>query len=140
MSGFDLGQVASFILALVAVAGAITSWRLGKRGQHTAEIEQAAKRSLEERVTAFDELESLNDRLEKENARLRELATEAEVAGDARLARQAHRCREQLEQMTATVALLQGVVLDELTRAAAGDSIEKAARHVAEDHPESPTD
>lgn len=143
MTNGTLGQVASLILALVAVGGAVTSWRLGKRGQTTAEVEQAAKRRLDERIASFDELESINDRLEKEvarltgeNSRLRDLANDADAAGNARLARQAHRCREQLEQMMATVALLQGVVLDEMTRAQAGDAIESTVRHVAKDHPE----
>lgn len=138
----DLGQIASIILALVAVVGAITSWLLGRRGQANAEREQAAKNRIEERVVAYNELESINDRLTKdverltkENDRLRGLADEALAAGDARLSRQAHRCREQLEQLIATVSLLQGVVVQEMARGQAGDAIEAAVRHVAADHP-----
>jgi hypothetical protein len=139
----DLGQIASLILALVAVGGAFTSWRLGKRGQVAAEREQAANTRVEDRLQAFDELESINDRLNKdverltkENDRLRGLADEADHAGNARLARQAHRCREQLEQLIATVSLLQGVVVQEMARSQAGDAIEAAVRHVARDHPD----
>ena len=141
--GLTLAGVAQLVLAAVAVAGAVTSWVLGKRGARTAETEQAAKQQLEEHMEAFHQVESLNDRLSKELDRttrdvdrLRaDLETMQDVAGQ-RLAEQGRRCRARLDDLTATLSALQGVVLSEIAKASAGDAIEGAMRHVATDHPE----
>lgn len=143
----DLGQVTSVVVAVTGLVGAGTAYRLGKRGQRNDEQQQSAKAKLEERIAAFDELESINDRLEKENARLRgesealrSLIGEAETRGDLRLAQQAARCRDRLDDLIKTVSILQGVVVSEMAKSEAGQAIEDAMRHVAADHPDEQPD
>ena len=131
----DGGTVASIVVAGAGLISAVSAYALGKRGQRNDEKQQSAKTKLEERIAAFDELESLNDRLEKENSRLRDVLAQTEATGDIRLARQARRCREKLDECVAALSALQSVVLAEVARVAAGDAIEDAVRHVAEDHP-----
>ena len=100
-----------------------------------------------ERATAFDELESLNDRLTKdierlqtENTSLRALVLEAESRGELRLARQANRCREQLEQVTTALATLQSVVVSEIASASAQHAIDLTEQHRRSDHPDEQPD
>lgn len=130
-------QLTALIIALSGVLGTYVAWRLGQRGQKNDEKQQAAATSLQERIAAFDELESLNDRLTTENKRLRELVDEAEARGDLRLAAQGRRCRERIEEMTSAIATLQSVVLSEVARESAKDATERARDHIAEDHPKS---
>lgn len=129
-------QITSFIIALSGILGSWGAWRLSQRGQRNDEKQQAAATNLQERIAAFDELESLNDRLTTENKRLRELATEAETRGDLRLAQQAGRCRDRLAEMTTALATLQSVVLSEVARESAKDAADRGAQHIATDHPE----
>lgn len=132
----DVGTITALIIAGTGLLGTVTAWLLGKRGQHNDEKQQEAKLKLEKRIAAFDELESLNDRLAQENTRLRELLTEAEATGDLRLARQARRCRAALDETTAALTALQAVVLSEVSRASAHHTVERAQQHVADDHPD----
>jgi uncharacterized phage infection (PIP) family protein YhgE len=129
-------QLTGLIIALSGVLGTYVAWRLGQRGQRNDEKQQAAATSLQERIAAFDELESLNDRLTTENTRLRELVTEAETRGDLRLAQQAGRCRERITEMTTAISTLQSVVLSEVARASAQEANERAQKHLDADHPE----
>lgn len=128
-------QLTALIIALSGVLGTYVAWRLGQRGQHNDEKQQAAATNLQERVAAFDELESLNDRLTTENSRLRELVSEAESRGDIRLAAQGRRCRERIEEMTTAIATLQSVVLSEVARESARDATDRARDHLRSDHP-----
>jgi hypothetical protein len=132
----DVGTLTALIVAATGLIGATSAYLLGKRGQQADKNQQDAKHRLEKRIAAFDELESLNDRLEKENTRLRELLVEAEATGDLRLSRQARRCRERLDETTAALAVLQSVVLAEVSRVAAADAVQRAADHIADDHPD----
>jgi len=125
----------ALIIAVSGVLGSYAAWRLGQRGQKNDEKQQAAATNLQERIAAFDELESLNDRLTAENQRFRELVNEAEARGDMRLAAQGRRCRERLEEMTTAISTLQSVVLSEVARASAQDASEKARDHLRVDHP-----
>lgn len=133
----DVSDVTAIIIALAGVAGTVTAYLLSKRGQHNDEKQQEAATKIQKRITAFDELESLNDRLSNENSRLRDLATEAETRGDARLAQQARRCRGTLDETVAALASLQAVVLSEIATASAGDAIERAEKHMRDDHSDS---
>lgn len=128
-------QLTALIIAASGVLGTYVAWRLGQRGQHNDEKQQAAATSLQERIAAFDELESLNDRLTTENKRLRELVDEAEARGDMRLAAQGRRCRERIEEMTTAIATLQSVVLSEVATASAQHAIDRGTEHIATEHP-----
>ena len=139
----DAGDITAVVIAATGLAGVWLSHRLGLLGQRKDAEQQKAAHRLAERVEYFDELESINDRLTAENTRLRAeveslrtLISEAEARGDIRLAQQATRCRERLDDLIATVSTLQGVVVAEMAKTQAGDAIEKAMRHVAADHPE----
>lgn len=132
----QIGDATALLIAASGVAGTYTAYRLSKRGQRNDEKQQAAATKLQDRITAFDELESLNDRLSTENARLRDLYAEAETRGDVRLATQARRCRAALDETTAALTALQSVVLAEVSKIAAQDAIEHAQRHVSTDHPD----
>lgn len=129
-------QLTALIIALSGIGGTYVAWRLGQRGQRNDEKQQAAATNLQERIAAFDELESLNDRLTTENKRLRELVDEAEARGDMRLAAQGRRCRERIEEMTTAISTLQSVVLSEVARASAEDAVERARDHTRTDHPD----
>lgn len=132
----SVGEATGLIVAVTGVLGLILAHRLGLLGQRKDAQAQAAATRLQERVAAFDELESLNDRLGTENARLRELLVEAEATGNLRLARQAQRCRAALDETTAALASLQAVVLAEVSQATASHSINRAQQHIADDHPD----
>lgn len=136
----NISEVTALVIAASGVGGTYTAYRLGQRGQHNDEKQQAAATRLQERISAFDELESLNDRLSKEVDRLRELLGEAETRGDLRLSQQTSRCRERIEELTTAVATLQSVVLSEVASAAAAESVQRAERHVATDHPSDSSD
>lgn len=143
----DFAIVSPMIVAVTGAGAAYASYRLGKRGQKNDEKQQEAANRLQKRITAFDELESLNARLTEENtrliaevARLRPLENEAEARGDMRLARQASRCREQLEQVTTALATLQSVVVSEIANASAQHAIDLAEQHIAADHPDEQPD
>ena len=143
----DVSDLTSFIIAGAGILGTYVSWRLGQRGQKNDERQQSAATSLQKRITAFDELESLNDRLSAEIvrlntevARLQGLIAEAETRGDIRLAKQASRCRERLEDMSATMVVMQSVVLSEVTRTAAQNQLDLTAQHIADEHPDEAPD
>lgn len=138
----NIGELTALIIAITGCAGLYLSHRLGILGQKKDAQQQAAATKLQERIAAFDELESINDRLTKalesadtENRRLRELVTEAEVRGDLRLAAQGRRCGQRLEEMSAALVTLQSVVLSEVAKASARHEVDLASQHVATDHP-----
>lgn len=134
----NVGDITAGVIAVSGVVGTFTAYHLSKRGQRNDERQQAAATKLQERITSFDELESLNDRLTTENARLRDLYAEAETRGDVRLASQAQRCRAALEQSMEAMASLQSVVLSEIAKASADDVRTQVSRHLEQDHPETP--
>lgn len=134
----NVSDLTALAIAGSGVVGAFASYHLGKRGQHNDEKQQTAATKLQERISAFDELESLNDRLSKETDRLRVLLTEAEARGDLRLAQQTGRCRERIEELTTAVATLQSVVLSEVVKASAEVAVERAEHHLKTDHPPQP--
>lgn len=131
----DISDATALVIATSALVGTYTAHLLGKRGQKHDEKQQVAASKLQTRISAFDELESLNDRLTTENARLRDLYAEAETRGDVRYVAQARRCRVALEQSIEALASLQQVVLDEIATASALDAQERIARHLTQDHP-----
>ena len=135
-----VGEVAAAIVACTGAAGLYLSHRLGLIGQKNDEQQQAAANRIQERITAFDELESLNDRLKVENDRLRDLLGEAETRGDVRVAVQARRCRAALEETTAALTSLQSVVVSEVARMTARDAKEQATKHLSNDHPDEQPD
>lgn len=137
------GELTGLIVALTGVAALLFSHRLGILGQKKDAQQQAAATKLQERIAAFDELESINDRLttalanaDVENARLRALIDEAETRGDLRLAAQGRRCAHRLSEMSAALVTLQSVVLSEVHRSSAQHEIDLAGQHVAVDHPD----
>lgn len=132
----DLQGWSSLILALVGVGGLVTSTLLSRQGTRRQEIQEHAAGKLNERIQAFQELERLNDNLREENERLRGLLGEAEQVGNHRLAIQAGRCRDRLEDLIAVVAGLRGVVLSEIARASADTATDTAQTHLRSDHPE----
>lgn len=143
----DVGDATAAVIALATAGATYSAWRLGQRGQKQDEKQQTAATRLQERIAAFDELESINDRLGAENARLtgevdrlRGLIAEAEATGNMRLAQQAHRCRERLDELVASMASLQAVVVSEVARTAAQDAGDRAAEHVRVDHPDEQPD
>lgn len=143
----DVSDITAAVIAASGVLGIYTSYRLGKRGQRNDETQQTAAQRLQERIAAFDELESLNERLGVENTRLatenvglRNLIAEAEAAGNIRLARQAARCRDQITETVAALTALQSVVVAEVAKAAADMAITRADRHLGEEHPDEEPD
>ena len=138
-----IADITALIIALSGIIGSLVAWQLGKRGQKNDEDQQAAANRLQKRIAAFDELESLNDRLTTENARLRdenkelrELEHEAETRGDIRLAAQARRCRQRIDETVAALVTLQAVVVSEVARSSAQHDIDLAAQHVVDEHPD----
>lgn len=131
-----VGEITAVIIAVSGVMGLILSHKLGIIGQKNDAKQQAAATKLQERIAAFDELESLNDRLNAEIGRLRDLVNEAEARGDVRLAAQGRRCRDRIEELTTAVSTLQSVVLSEVARASASDIARRADEHLSTDHPE----
>ena len=147
----SVGEVTGLIVAITGLLGIVLAHRLGLRGQRKESQAQIALGRLQERKDAFDELESLNDRLMAENKhlretkaeddqRLRELLAEMEATGNLRLARQARRCREQLDEAIAAIAALQAVVLAEITKASADVALDRARDHLSTDHPDTADD
>lgn len=137
----SVGEATGLIVATTGLVGLILAHRLGLLGQKKDAQQQAAATKLQKRITAFDELESLNDRLEKENERLRVLIDEADARGDVRLARQGERCRTTLAHLTAAIATLQSLVTAEIVAEVhAGEVIDQARRHIELDHPEQDPD
>ena len=135
-----VASATALIVAITGLVGILLAHRLGLLGQKKDAIQQAAATKLQERIAAFDELESLNDRLHKEIDRLRDLLGEAETRGDARLAIQARRCADRLQENVAALATLQAVVLSEIANTAAERAIADAQRHVLEEHPDEQPD
>lgn len=138
----DLGTLTGLIVAASGVLGILLAHRLGLLGQKRDVEQQQAANKIAERIAAFDELESLNDRLTTENARLREenrewrsLEAEADARGDVRLAQQARRCRERLDSTVAALATLQAVVVSEVARSSAQNAIDVAELHLSTEHP-----
>lgn len=137
----SVGEATGLIVAVTGLAGLVLAHRLGLLGQKRDAQQQAAATKLQERIAAFDELESLNDRLEKENERLRVLINEADARGDVRLARQGERCRTTLSHMTAAIATLRSLVTAEVVaEVEAGEAVDRARRHVEADHPDEEPD
>lgn len=132
----SVGDLTALIVAATGILGLLLAHRLGILGQKKDAQQQTAATKLQERIASFDELESLNTHLRDEINRLRDLLSEAETRGDVRLAAQARRCSARLEETFTALATLQSVVLSEIARSEAHDSIAEGRRHVAEDHPD----
>ena len=49
-------EITGLLIAVTGLLGAFVSYRLGQRGQHVDEKQQAAATKLQERIAAFDEL------------------------------------------------------------------------------------
>lgn len=139
----SVGELTALIIAITGVVALILSHRLGILGQKKDVQQQAAATKLQERIAAFDEMESINDRLttaltnaDVENTRLRALIDEAETRGDLRLAAQGRRCAHRLSEMSAALVTLQTVVLSEVARSSAQNTADLASQHIVEDHPD----
>lgn len=128
MPDIDLPGWSQFILAAVAVAGAISAHRLNKRGQSTQEKQQDAANALAMRAQGFDEMEAIVKSLREELARV-------ESNRDRELAAQARRCRSTLDHFILAFTNLQGQVVSESAKQAAEAASVEAEQHLAEDHP-----
>jgi TolA-binding protein len=117
-----------FILALVAVGGAIGAHRLNRRGQVTQTAQQKAANELATRAQGFDEMEALVDRLNHEISRM-------EGRADRELAAQARRCRSTLDHFVLAFTTLQGQVVSEAAKQAAEAAHIEVEQHLSEDHP-----
>lgn len=120
-----------FILAIVAVGGAVGAHVLNRRGQVTQGAQQHAANELATRAQGFDEMESLVERLNHEIARL-------EARADREAQAQARRCRTTLDHFVLAFTTLQGQVVSEAARQAAEKAQIEVEVHLAEDHPEPP--
>jgi TolA-binding protein len=127
---FDLPGWSQFILALVAVGGAIGAHRLNRRGQVTQTAQQRAANELATRAQGFEEMEALVDRLNHEITRL-------EAKSDREAQAQARRCRSTLEHFVLAFTTLQGQVVAEAAKQAAEAAHVATEQHLVEDHPQS---
>lgn len=132
----DFQGVASLILAFVAVAGAVTSYLLSKRGQKKDELHQEAANRLAERIQTLEEMKTIIGHLREEVSDLRNEIDRIEALGERRLTTQKERCRSRLDALSATLTALNGVVLSEVARASTVEAVEGAQQHVDNDHRE----
>jgi len=129
MPQFDLPGWSQFILAIVALGGALGAHRLNRRGQITQTQQQNAANELATRAQGFEEMEALVDRLNHEIERI-----ESRADRDSQL--QARRCRTTLDHFVMAFTTLQGQVVSEQARQAAEAAQVEVETHQAEDHPE----
>ena len=118
-----------FILALVAVGGAIGAHLLNRRGQITQDAQQRAANSLAQRAQGFDEMEAIVKALREELARV-------EASRDRDISSQARRCRSTLDHFVLAFTTLQGQVVAESAKQAAEAAQMEVEQHLAEDHPD----
>ena len=127
----DLPGWSQFILALVAVAGALGAHRLNKRGQVTQAAQQSAANELASRAQGFDEMEAVVEWQAKQIEKL-----EARADKDAQA--QARRCRASLDHFTTAFITLMGQVGTEEAKRSAEKALTEVEVHLAEDHPPIP--
>ncbi|WP_330473843.1 hypothetical protein [Terrabacter sp. C0L_2] len=132
MPQIDLPGWSQFILALVAVAGAIGAHRLNKRGQVTQTAQQNAANELATRAQGFDEMEAVVEWQAKQIEKL-------EARADRESQAQARRCRSSLDHFMSAFITLIGQVGAEEAKRSAEKALTEAEVHLAEDHPEMPT-
>jgi len=121
-----------FILALVAVGGAIGAHLLNRRGQVTQGMQQNAANELATRAQGFDEMEAVVEWQAKQIEKL-----EAKADRDAQA--QARRCRTSLDHFMVAFITLIGQVGSEEAKRSAEKALTEAEVHLAEDHPAAPT-
>ena len=121
-----------FILALVAVGGAIGAHLLNRRGQVTQGMQQNAANELATRAQGFDEMEAVVDWQARQIEKL-----EAKADRDAQA--QARRCRTSLDHFMVAFITLIGQVGSEEAKRSAEKALTEAEVHLAEDHPDAPT-
>lgn len=131
MPQFDLPGWSQFILAMVAVAGALGAHRLNKRGQITQVAQQTAANELASRAQGFDEMEAVVEWQAKQIEKL-----EARADRDAQA--QARRCRSSLDHFMSAFITLMGQVGTEEAKRSAEKAMTEVEVHLAEDHPEPP--
>lgn len=124
---WDLPGWSQFILAIVALGGAVGAHRLNKRGQVTQTAQQKAANELATRAQGFDEMEALVERLTNEIDRL-------EARADREMAAQARRCRSTLDHFVLAFTTLQGQVVSEAAKQAAEAAHMEIEQHLSEDH------
>lgn len=127
----DWAGWSQFILALVAVGGAVGAHILNKRGQKTQARQQDAASKLAERAQGFDEMEAVVEWQAKQIEKL-----EAKADKDAQA--QARRCRTTLDHFMVSFITLIGQVGTEEAKRSAEKALTEAEVHLAEDHPDSP--
>ena len=123
----DLPAWSQFILAIVAVGGAVGAHRLNRRGQITQTAQQKAANELATRAQGFEEMEALVDRLNHEITRI-------EARADIESQAQARRCRSTLDHFVLAFTTLQGQVVSESAKQAAEAAHMEAEQHLSEDH------
>lgn len=126
----DLPAWSQFILAIVAVGGAVGAHRLNRRGQITQTAQQKAANELATRAQGFEEMEALVDRLNHEITRI-------EARADIESQAQARRCRSTLDHFILAFTTLQGQVVSESAKQAAEAAHVATEQHLVEDHPQS---
>lgn len=132
---FDLPGWSQFILAIVAVAGAIGAHRLNRRGQVTQEKQQAAANQLAERAQNFDQMERLAEARQEEINRVNRARDEERARHERDEASLARRCRTTLDHFMLAFTNLQGAVVAENVRQAAEAAHIEIEQHLTEDHP-----
>lgn len=123
----DLPAWSQFILAIVAVGGAVGAHRLNRRGQITQTAQQRAANELATRAQGFEEMEALVDRLNHEITRI-------EARSDLESQAQARRCRSTLDHFILAFTTLQGQVVSESAKQAAEAAHVEVEQHLSEDH------
>ena len=119
----------SFVLALTAFLGLVSSHLLNRRGKRAEIVQQDAANEIAERAMGFDEMVALNDRLNHEIERI-------EARADREAQAQARRCRTTLDHFMVSFITLIGQVGTEQAKRAAEKALTEVEVHIAEDHPE----
>ena len=120
-----------FILALVAVGGAIGAHLLNRRGQVTQGMQQTAANELATRAQGFDEMEAVVEWQARQIEKL-------EAKADKDALAQARRCRTTLDHFMVSFVTLIGQVGTEEAKRNAEKALTEVEVHIAEDHPETP--
>ena len=128
----DLPGWSQFILAFVALGGAVSAHLLNRRGQVTQTAQQRAANELATRAQGFDEMEVIVKSLREELARV-------ETSRDRELSAQARRCRSTLDHFVLAFTTLQGQVVSESAKQSAEAAHMEIEQHLAEDHPDDGT-
>ena len=130
----DLPGWSQFILAIVAVAGAVGAHRLNRRGQVTQEKQQMAANQLAERAQNFDQMERLAEARQEEINRVNRARDEEVIRHEKAEASLARRCRTTLDHFMLAFTNLQGAVVSEQVRQAAEAAHVEIEQHLTEDH------